>query len=42
MFGPLEATVVGIGLILLFGAKRIPRVGSALGETIGYIRGKVR
>lgn len=42
MIGPIEAATIALGLLLLFGAKRLPRVGNALGETFGYIRGKGR
>jgi TatA/E family protein of Tat protein translocase len=40
--GPLEITLIGVVVLLLFGARLLPKWGSALGETLGYVRGKSR
>ena len=38
--GPVELAIVAGLALLLFGAKRLPDTGKALGETLGYVRGK--
>jgi len=38
--GPIEIAIVAVLALLLFGANRLPDTGEALGETLGYVRGK--
>lgn len=38
--GPIELAIVVALVLLLFGAKRLPDTGNALGEALGYVRGK--
>ena len=38
--GPIEIAIIVALVLLLFGAKRLPNTGKALGETLGYVRGK--
>ena len=35
---PLELTVIGIIVVLLFGTKRLPELGSGLGKAISNFR----
>jgi len=37
--GPLEIGLLVVLVLLLFGAKRLPDLGNALGETAGIVRG---
>ena len=38
MPGPLETVVILVVILLLFGAKRLPEIGRALGEGIGEFK----
>ncbi|WP_115863558.1 Sec-independent protein translocase subunit TatA/TatB [Halorussus litoreus] len=40
--GPVEIAIVTVLGLLLFGGKRLSNVGEALGETLGYVRGKAQ
>jgi len=42
MPGPLETLVVLIVILLLFGAKRLPEIGRALGEGIREFKKSLR
>lgn len=35
---PLELTVIGLVIVLLFGTKRLPELGSGLGKAISNFR----
>ncbi len=37
-FGPLELGIIAFTIIMMFGAKRLPGVGNALGKSIRYFR----
>lgn len=39
---PIELGIVGALFVLLFGSRLLPTWGSALGETMGYIREKTK
>jgi sec-independent protein translocase protein TatA len=38
MLSPMELTVIGLVVVLLFGTKRLPELGSGLGKAISNFR----
>ncbi len=40
--GPTEMVAIGLIVIILFGAKRLPTLGKSLGEGIQSFRGALR
>jgi sec-independent protein translocase protein TatA len=42
MLSPLELTIVGLLVVLLFGTKRLPELGSGLGKAISNFKRSYR
>ena len=37
--GPMEVGIIVVVLLLIFGPRQIPKIGTALGETAAQLRG---